>query len=184
MSGSEALADGAFESSPINEARLASALDRHPADLRTFAAAYRRVALEGGLVEARFDGEKVVARYVPPAELELGEALQADAAYETRPPAPAMDVPGYECLARVLGMAFDQAARGKGKERHANDLPFDRQPMQDLIRMNGLGFATGQVGKKASEALSLPADRAIAELLGVINYAAGAILFIEREGMK
>lgn len=93
-----------------------------------------------------------------------------------------MNLPGYEGLAAVLRRAYDQAARGKGKERHANGLPFHEQPMQDLIRMNGLGFATGQIGKKASEALGLKRHAAIHELLGVINYAAGAVIFLEREG--
>ena len=41
-----------------------------------------------------------------------------------------MNEPGYESLAQVLQEAYDQAARGKGAERHANDLPFDQQPMQ------------------------------------------------------
>ena len=97
-------------------------------------------------------------------------------------PVMAMDVAGFDGLRAVLHRAYDQAARGKGQKRHGGGLPFDRQPMQDLIRMNGLGFATGQIGKKASEALGLPADAAVHELLGVIVYAAGAIMSIEREG--
>lgn len=88
-------------------------------------------------------------------------------------------VPGYASLADVLNRAFDQAARGKGAERHAQGQPFDRQPMQDLIRLHGIGFATGQASKKAQEAHRLPRDRAVAELLGAINYLAGAIIAIE-----
>ena len=87
--------------------------------------------------------------------------------------------PGYASLADVLNRAFDQAARGKGAERHAQGQPFERQPMQDLIRLHGLGFATGQASKKAQEAHRLPRDRAVAELLGAINYLAGAIIAIE-----
>ena len=87
---------------------------------------------------------------------------------------------GYDKLADVLSRAFDQASRGKGRERHANDTPFDKQPMQDLIRLHGVGFATGQASKKASEAMGLPStDRKVAELLGAIVYLAGAVISIE-----
>ena len=89
--------------------------------------------------------------------------------------------PGYECLARVLDRALDQAACGKGKERHAKDLPFDQQPMQQLIGLYGPGFALGQAAKKAQESQRLPRDRAIAELLGAINYLAGAVVYLENE---
>lgn len=90
-----------------------------------------------------------------------------------------MNVPGYETLAKALNGAYDQAARGKGKERHANDLPFHLQPMQTLIQAHGLGFATGQVGKKAQESLGMDKDAAIRELYGAIVYAAGAIIALE-----
>lgn len=89
--------------------------------------------------------------------------------------------PGYECLADVLERALDQASRGKGKERHAQDLPFDQQPMQRLISLYGPGFALGQAAKKAQESMRLPRDRAVAELLGAINYLAGAVIHIESE---
>lgn len=91
-------------------------------------------------------------------------------------------VPGYETLKSVLDRAYEQAAAGKGAERHANGKPFDQQPMQDLIRLNGVGFATGQASKKASEALGLPTtERQVAELLGAIVYCAGAIIALERQ---
>lgn len=91
-----------------------------------------------------------------------------------------MNVEGYERLASVLQRAYDQAARGKGKERHANGKPFHKQPMQDLIRLHGIGFATGQASKKASEAPGLPTmDRQVAELLGAIVYLAGAVISLE-----
>lgn len=87
---------------------------------------------------------------------------------------------GYQCLADVLQRAHDQAAYGKGAERHANGKPYDKQPMQDLIRLHGVGFATGQASKKSGEALGLPTtDRKVAEILGAINYLAGAIIAIE-----
>lgn len=86
---------------------------------------------------------------------------------------------GYEKLAEVLRRAFDQAATGKGNVRHANGLPFDKQPMQDLMRAHGVGFATGQAAKKLQESHGLQREAAIRELLGAIVYTAGAIIFLE-----
>lgn len=83
----------------------------------------------------------------------------------------------YASLSKVLGDAFDQAASGKGAERHGQDLPFDQQPMQRLIELYGLGFALGQAGKKMQESQRLGHDAAIRELLGAINYIAGAVVY-------
>ena len=92
-----------------------------------------------------------------------------------------MDVrPGYECLAQVLQRALDQAQSGKGKERHQQGgTPFERQPIIEIGRMVGPGGPAQQVMKKTQEALRLPTDRAIAELLGAINYAAATIIVLE-----
>lgn len=87
--------------------------------------------------------------------------------------------PGYESLAGVLQRALDQAQDGKGAERHANSLPFDKQPMQTIAAAHGVGFLTGQASKKAEEAHGLKHSAKIAELLGAINYLAGAVIFIE-----
>lgn len=87
---------------------------------------------------------------------------------------------GYQSLADVLQRAHDQAAYGKGRERHANDKPFVQQPMFDIIRLHGVGFATGQASKKAGEALGLPTtDRQTAEILGAIVYLASAVMALE-----
>lgn len=87
---------------------------------------------------------------------------------------------GYEPLADILDAALMQAADGKGSERHGNGLPFADQPMMQITRMVGLGFPLGQVMKKAQEAHGMASrgqtDAARRELLGVINYAAGAVL--------
>ena len=86
---------------------------------------------------------------------------------------------GYEPLAAVLQEAIDQAAKGKGKERHQqNDRPFLRQPICEIPRMVGPAGSAYQVMKKTQEAMRLPADRAIVELLGAINYAAATIIVI------
>lgn len=87
-----------------------------------------------------------------------------------------MNVKGYEQLAAVLEAAYDQAAKGKGAERHANSKPFHEQPMQDLIALYGPGFALGQAAKKMQEAQRMNRDAAERELLGAINYIAGAVI--------
>ena len=90
--------------------------------------------------------------------------------------------PGYESLAAVLQRALDQAQCGKGAERHATGLPFDQQPMQSISKL--VGSADGlvyQAVKKAQESQRLPEDRDIAELLGAINYLAGAIIYKEAQ---
>lgn len=86
--------------------------------------------------------------------------------------------PGYESLAAVLGMALEQAAYGKGAERHATDgEPFDRQQICQIPRWQGnTSFPVGQVCKKALESERLPKDAAIRELLGAINFAAAAAI--------
>ena len=53
--------------------------------------------------------------------------------------------PAYDSLEVVLKAAYNQAASGKGKERHAgNGLPFTNQPMQTISKLlntsDGLAF--------------------------------------------
>lgn len=94
-------------------------------------------------------------------------------------------VKGYEPLARVLALAYDQSAKGKGKERHANDKAFDRQPILEIARMVGVGYHAGQIQKKVQEATGMAARKefgaAKAELLGAIVYAAAAYLYVEEQ---
>lgn len=90
------------------------------------------------------------------------------------------DIKGYESLRDVLDRAYAQASSGKGAERHGQDKPFDQQPMQELISLYGPGFALGQAAKKAQESQRLPAGRDVAELLGAINYLAGAVIALEK----
>lgn len=89
--------------------------------------------------------------------------------------------PGYESLQGVLQRALDQAQDGKGAERHADSKPFHEQPMQTIAAQVGIGFLTGQAIKKTQESQGLPAGRDVAELLGAINYLAGAIIFLESQ---
>lgn len=92
-----------------------------------------------------------------------------------------METPGYEALADVLVRAFKQASEGKGKERHAGEgVPFERQPMSTInIEQGSIDGFLYQARKKALEAKRLPDGRAQAELLGAINYLAGAVIALD-----
>ena len=89
-----------------------------------------------------------------------------------------MDHPDYCSLANVLQMAYNQAATGKGAERHANNLPFHLQPMTTInLALGSIDGFIYQAHKKSLEAKRLPSvDRQVAELLGAINYLAGAVI--------
>ena len=87
----------------------------------------------------------------------------------------------YHSLADVLARAYAQAAKGKGAVRHADGRPFTEQPMQTISEL--LGTHEGllyQAMKKIQESNRLEKEPAIRELLGAINYLAGAIIFLER----
>lgn len=88
----------------------------------------------------------------------------------------------YDGLSTILRDAHAQASVGKGRERHANGRPFDRQPIMELGRMFGPGFAAGQAAKKAQEAMGMlhrqNNDAAVAELLGAINYLAACVMLV------
>jgi len=91
----------------------------------------------------------------------------------------------YKNLRSILDDAFDQAAKGKGKERHSRGQSFDEQPMQRISDL--LGTANGllfQAIKKAQESVRLPDVEAEKELLGAINYIAGAILYRRQNGAQ
>jgi hypothetical protein len=99
-------------------------------------------------------------------------------------PCPECSPPGYASLQSVLRRALEQAAHGKGKERHASvGVPFVEQPIvTEGIEQGGNGFQIGQARKKALESMRLPKERAVAELLGAINYLAAAVVLVEMEG--
>jgi hypothetical protein len=93
----------------------------------------------------------------------------------------------YKSLQDVLILALFQAKEGKGAERHSIGEPFDQQPICTITRQLGLGFPLGQAMKKITESQKLKAypARAMAELLGAINYIAAAVVVInERAAVK
>lgn len=87
----------------------------------------------------------------------------------------------YDGLRRIFDLAYLQASMGKGAERHGQGLPFEDQPMMGIGRMVGVGFCLGQAIKKAQEASRMQPDAAKRELLGAINYLAGAYLLLEEK---
>lgn len=92
----------------------------------------------------------------------------------------ALDVEGYESLAQVLAEAYEQAAVGKGHQRHANDKPFEEQSTQGICDM--LDSADGmahQAIKKILESRRLGHAARSKELKGAIVYLAGMIIWLE-----
>ncbi len=86
----------------------------------------------------------------------------------------------YKALRDILNRAYEQAATGKGNERHGNGLMFEDQPMQLISEL--LSSEKGclfQAMKKIQESTRLPEEQAVKELLGAIVYVAGAILYRE-----
>jgi hypothetical protein len=97
----------------------------------------------------------------------------------------------YMVLRCILDEAYEQAAEGKGKERHAGDKPFLRQPIMEIGRMVGEGYNLGQAMKKLQEAETLlhlegkGVEAAVRELLGAIVYTASAVILLrEKYGEK
>lgn len=93
------------------------------------------------------------------------------------------DLKNYVGLGEVLLGALHQAAYGKGRERHANDLPFEKQRMQTISdqvgSVDGMAY---QVCKKVTEALGLPTfEQQERELFGAINYTAGMLIWLKRQ---
>jgi len=119
--------------------------------------------------------ETVFCRHCGEAVVESCEHVCPDIGSEVQ----SAVVDDYYSLRYVLKMALEQASVGKGKERHATDKPFDRQPMLEIGRMVGPGFCLGQAIKKAQESSRMEPDAAQRELLGAINYLAGAYLLLE-----
>ena len=89
--------------------------------------------------------------------------------------------PSYALLRKVFDDAYNQAANGKGKERHAKiGAPFENQVIIEVAKRFGVGALLFQAFKKSEESQRLPKDRAIAELHGAMVYLAAAVIALER----
>lgn len=92
-------------------------------------------------------------------------------------------VPGYEELERILALAYERAAAGKGKERHAEEAPFPEQFTPQALRRYGISPALYQIEKKTREVpRRATIEEQMAELLDVITIAAMAVLELKRQG--
>lgn len=168
-------------------------LGEKEADARRILSGETKPYHDGGFIGTRPDLNKTEPAFVTGSERVMphakisdsaGKVMREDAYTSAVANKAGMDVAGYEMLAEVLLGAYNQAARGKGKQRHAgNGLPFDKQPIMTIARMSGLGGHVYQTMKKAQEAGNMASrgelDAAIAEFRGIINYSAAAILLIE-----
>lgn len=93
--------------------------------------------------------------------------------------------PGYGPLLEALVDALEQSQHGKGRERHATDLPFLQQPIMVIARRKGHGYTQGQVWKKIEEVGNIPTlDKKIDEMLSIINYAAGTVILMREQKLK
>ena len=94
----------------------------------------------------------------------------------------------YYELESTLDDAYEQASSGKGKERHANENPYEDQvicQVQRLLKGHPFGGHAYQVIKKTIEAGRLydlgRKDEAYAEILGAINYSCATGILIKEE---
>jgi|GEM_PF-3298609 len=87
----------------------------------------------------------------------------------------------YAKLVETLNGAFEQAATGKGRERHADAEPWEKQVTAEIARrLKGSPVAgpLQQVIKKTYESIRLERQAAIAELYGSIIYSATAVMLL------
>lgn len=98
---------------------------------------------------------------------------------------------GYEALRDEFVAAVEQASGGKGKERHANDLPFEDQPIMAITRLldgHPCGALAYQAIKKIIESGKLlkikGLEHAVAEAHGAMNYTAAIAIFYRELAAK
>lgn len=122
-----------------------------------------------------------MAKWKEPKEVKNFWDLQDEDELQREEDEAFIDSTPYFELARVLGLALQQASKGEGAERHARGQRFENQPMLEISRMlNGSPIGCMyQAMKKTQEASRMDVDAAQRELLGAINYLAGAYLLLE-----
>lgn len=85
-------------------------------------------------------------------------------------------------LKEIFDAALEQVCEGKGFERHGKEYDgqeFRAQPWKQIATHHGRGFLTGQAAKKLQEAAAFGGQPFKREMLGVIVYAAMAIIHEE-----
>lgn len=88
----------------------------------------------------------------------------------------------YQELEEGLKAAYERAALGKGKERHANDKGFMEQDIITEAEIFGIGPHMFQVRKKARELMGFKEpERQMNELLDIAVYAIAAYLIVKGE---
>lgn len=97
------------------------------------------------------------------------------------PELPLVEIDPYSILFTVLWEASDRASHGKGKDRHANNKPFDQQPIVMEGENFGINGNLQQIRKKCLECLRLDYTRARNELLDVIVYAAASVIILDKQ---
>jgi hypothetical protein len=85
----------------------------------------------------------------------------------------------YTKLIKTLMGCYNQAAKGKGKERHANNQPFEEQPIM-WIEKYFHSYQLGQAVKKIDESQRLPPQLAIEEIKGAVIYLCAHIITLEK----
>lgn len=86
----------------------------------------------------------------------------------------------YQSLRAVFSDAAVHASEGKGKDRHATDVPYEDQLSTWINKQLGTNhFAIGQAVKKLIESTRLEPEHARSELLGALNYAATAVIVLD-----
>jgi hypothetical protein len=83
---------------------------------------------------------------------------------------------GYDMMRQAFCDAYDQSAKGKGRERHGSGKDFLEQPIFKLADLYGEGFLLGQAAKKMQEAQRMTPETKDKELLGALVYCAAAII--------
>lgn len=89
---------------------------------------------------------------------------------------------GYEPLQDALKGCYEQAATGKGRERHANDKPFLEQPIF-WIEREFPSFQLGQAVKKIHESQRLDPAAAIEELKGAVIFLSAKIITLKEQSV-
>lgn len=91
----------------------------------------------------------------------------------------------FYSLLEVFSLAYERAACGKGKERHAEENQnFEDQIICSMPREifdGDIAFNLGQALKKAYEHSRLNPKEAVNELLDTLVYIAGAIILLKEK---